>query len=562
MKDLSILIPARNEQFLARTVKDILEHIEADTEILVALDGAWPEEPLEIHPRVKVIYFPQSIGQRAATNQLARLSDAKYLMKVDAHCAFDQGFDRKMIDAFNKSGDNVVMVPVMRNLHIFNWVCDDCHLTEYQGPTHPCPQCGGVMRKDIVWIPKTNPQSVSYCFDAEPHFQYFNEWKKTQNYKQQLETGLTETMSLQGSCFMCTRDKYWEYGLDNEQFGSWGSQGIQVACSFWFNSGRVLVNHATWYAHLFRTSGGDFGFPYELSGKQVSHAKKTAKNLYFNDKLIALLEKFWPVKGWTEEDLKRLKNDQPTTKKPTKGVVYYTDNRPDEPLFSAVQQQILKGIKEKHVVSVSLQPLNFGKNIHFKGERGILTMFRQILAGLEASTAEVIFFCEHDVLYHPSHFDFVPPEKDKFYYNTNFWRVRQSDSHAYRTDETKVVSGLCAYRELLVEHYRKRVARLLRNQADSIENGQPVKNDGYLASMGYEPGTHSHPRGIDNHGCESYQSKYPNLDIRHNKNLTPSRWSPEEFRDQRYTKGWQEATEVDGWGSLIKLDEMLYSLIK
>ena len=39
MKDLSILIPARNEQFLKRTIDDILENIEADTEIIAVLDG-------------------------------------------------------------------------------------------------------------------------------------------------------------------------------------------------------------------------------------------------------------------------------------------------------------------------------------------------------------------------------------------------------------------------------------------------------------------------------------------------------------------------------------------
>jgi hypothetical protein len=40
-KDLSILIPARNEMFLKNTVEDALKNSEADTEIIVALDGAW-----------------------------------------------------------------------------------------------------------------------------------------------------------------------------------------------------------------------------------------------------------------------------------------------------------------------------------------------------------------------------------------------------------------------------------------------------------------------------------------------------------------------------------------
>lgn len=43
-------------------------------------------------------------------------------------------------------------------------------------------------------------------------------------------------------------------------------------------------------------------------------------------------------------------------------------------------------------------------------------------------------------------------------------------------------------------------------------------------------------------------SEYPNIDIRHNDNLTPSRWKREQFRDQRYTRGWLETDSVPGWG--------------
>ena len=52
----------------------------------------------------------------------------------------------------------------------------------------------------VVWIAKTSPQSKSYCFDPEPHFQYFGEYCKTPEFKKDLEeTNLTETMSLQWS---------------------------------------------------------------------------------------------------------------------------------------------------------------------------------------------------------------------------------------------------------------------------------------------------------------------------------------------------------------------------
>lgn len=329
--DLSILIPARNEEFLTQTIEDLLKNIEADTEIIVALDGYDKVPPLPDNERVNTIVLQESIGQRASTNLACKLSQAKYVMKVDAHCSFDKGFDRKMLEAFEKVDDlpaqagNVTMVPVMRNLWAFDWKCVRCGKKWYQGPTptecketnykntgKPCD--GDKFIKKLVWIGKHNPQSTSYCFDPTPHFQYFEDWKHRPAYeKDKNETGLTETMSLQGSCFMLTREKYWELNICDEDFGGWGSQGIEVAAKTWLSGGRVLVNHNTWYAHMFRTQGGDFSFPYPMSGKQQKNAQKYARSQFFEGKwegqkkpLSWLVKKFWPVKGWEDEDLKKL----------------------------------------------------------------------------------------------------------------------------------------------------------------------------------------------------------------------------------------------------------------
>ncbi len=345
--DLSILIPARNEMFLARTIEDIIANIEADTEVIAVLDGAWADPPIKQNERVNVIYLPKSIGQRAATNLAVRLSRAKYVMKIDAHCSFDKGFDRKMLEAFKTAGDNVTMVPIMRNLWAFDWKCYHCGWKKYQGPTPTtCGQCGkgDKIRRKMLWIGKHNPQSTSYCFDSSPHFQYFESWKHRPAYtKDKQEKGVTETMSLQGSCWMLTREKYWELGICDENFGSWGSQGIEVAVKTWLSGGRVLVNHKTWYAHMFRTQGGDFGFPYPISGKDQQKARNFARDLFFNNKWPLqkrpfrwLIEKFWPVKGWTEEDLGKLKantfrfsgipvdanpaESEPVESEPTKGL--------------------------------------------------------------------------------------------------------------------------------------------------------------------------------------------------------------------------------------------------
>lgn len=533
---------------------------------------------------------------------------------------------------------------------------------------------------------------------------------------------------------MLTKKKYFELDICDESFGSWGSQGIEVAVKTWLSGGRVVINQKTWQAHCFRTQGADFSFPYALSGRQVERAKQRARDLFFENKwekqiypLSWLIEKFKPVPGWHDESgratLERImeagaaffskrtesplmfgitdtanaesvghlggssgsigmplgtvsfgavngrnsirgteivnlhdepkmegvatgpiiandmikngdtcgishrdRSDKPSIhqsvdakdvvmsdefsecgeadlsipigitttypdptlteringinfnaaeqslddtcvksgyceiitnshsippiqvssrleserledrsdsiipQNPTKSILYYTDNRLDPVIMSACQKQLLKaGLP---IVSVSLKPLSFGQNIVIEAERGPLTLFRQILAGLEASTADIIYLAEHDVLYDISHFEFSPDKKDVFCYNNNVWRVDSETGHAlfYYSNHT---SQLCAYRELLLEHYRKRVQR--------------VEATGYNNKIGYEPGTHNRAERIDDYGCNTWMSPVPNIDIRHKHNLTPTRWRKDQFRNQRFTRGWTEAEEVPGW---------------
>lgn len=318
MRDLSIIIPARNERFLKRTIEDILEHIEADTEVIAVLDGVWANPQLEQHERLNVIYVPEPIGQRATANLAVKLSKAKYIMKVDAHCSFDQGFDRKMIEEMQ---DDWTMIPIMRNLWAFDWKCYECGKRTYQGPTpKKCEDCGAPSRRlkrKMLWIGKKSPQSTSYCFDSEPHFQYFNEYTKRPEYIEGKKKGLTESMSVQGSCFMCTREKYWELNLCDATLGNWGNQGIEVACKTWLSGGSVIINHKTWYAHMFRTQGGDFSFPYNNKGNDVYRTKKNVWDQFFDGKwekqlypVSWLVERFWPVTGWTIEDLSKLKEKE------------------------------------------------------------------------------------------------------------------------------------------------------------------------------------------------------------------------------------------------------------
>jgi hypothetical protein len=216
----------------------------------------------------------------------------------------------------------------------------------------------------------------------------------------------------------------------------------------------------------------------------------------------------------------------------TKGCIWYSDCRPPPEILRASQQTVERsGLP---IVACTLQPIDWAvQRIVLPLERGPLTMFRQILAALEALQADWVFFCEHDCLYAPCHFAFSPPRMDRVYYNQHVWKVDTATGRAlhYVCSQT---SGLCGPRDLLIEHYRTRIAL--------------VEARGFSMRMGYEPGTHGREERVDDIAHETWMASVPNLDLRGDWNLTPSRWRKEQFRNPRFTEGWTESDRVPGWG--------------
>ncbi len=528
--DLTIIIPGRNEEFLGRTIQDLLDHTSERTEIVAILDGYLPNPPLPVSPRVSVIYNPVSKGQRAAANQVARLSTSKYIMKIDAHCAVDDNFDTKMIEGMQKMGDDVTMIPVMRNLHVFDWVCPDGH-RRYQSPSGPCETCHQPTTKDIVWIPKKSPATHSFAFDKTMHFAYWGAWSKTQTGEYR------ETMSIQGSCFMCTREKYLELDLCSEEFNSWGQQGVEVACKTWLSGGRVLVNMNTWYAHCFRTRGGDFGFPYPNPQNKVNENRELSRELFQRDKWPKAKRKFqWLIDKFNPPDWGI-----------SKGMIFYTPNDLDEKIAKPVRERLEHISKEKHIdiVSSSLKRMDFGvKNIRYPSlKKGFLAMYKQILGALENSKADIIFFTEHDVLYSPTHFDFEPKDKETFYYNQNVWFLRVPDGHALHYDVNQL-SGLCVWRETALTHFRERFA-LVEQKSKELSDSE---FNSWVRFMGHEPFTHHRIPWKKQFKVETWKSEIANVDIKHGGNATGQRWRKDQYKNQSLLINWIENnTQIPGW---------------
>ena len=296
--DLSILNPARQEMFLAKTIDSIITNMRGDTEVIAILDGYWPEPPIIDTPRVTLVHHTEPIGQRGGTNEGARISQAKYIMKMDAHCHVAEGFDVVLVEEGDKLGKNVTQIPRMWNLHAFDWECEQCGNRTYQGPKPALCECGGLdLHRTMVWQPRPHTITDFARFDNAMHFQYWREYGKRPEAKSEI----ADTMCHVGACWMMNRERFWELGGMDMKHGSWGQMGVEVSCKSWLSGGRQVVNKKTWFAHMFRTRQ-DFSFPYQISGNDQERARRYSRDLWLNDKweqsvhpLKWLIDKFSPV---------------------------------------------------------------------------------------------------------------------------------------------------------------------------------------------------------------------------------------------------------------------------
>jgi len=308
--DLSVIVPGRNEQFMRHTVEDVLAHSGPTTECICVADGYWPQPVLEDHPRLQIIHFSKPVGQRAATNAGARLSQAKYIMKLDAHCATDEGFDEKMMA---KMQPDWTMIPMMHRLHAFDWHCDGCGERQYQGVRpQTCDECGGTdFTMVMVWQPRFQyDPTISWRFDRELHFQYWRKHRKRPEVREQAKaTKIIETMSCIGCAFLMERERFWELGGMDEGHGSWGQFGVELALKAWLSGGKMVTCLDTWIAHLFRTGNfaknGESSWPYPISQRDIDKARTYSRDLWMNDKwplatrkLEWLIDHFKPVPDW------------------------------------------------------------------------------------------------------------------------------------------------------------------------------------------------------------------------------------------------------------------------
>jgi len=224
-----------------------------------------------------------------------------------------------------------------------------------------------------------------------------------------------------------------------------------------------------------------------------------------------------------------------------KSIIFYSDNKIGEPIKSVVENLILES--DLPIVSTSLKPLDFGTNIVVDGKRGYPTYVKQIRTALENSTSDFVFFCEHDVLYPKSHFDFTPPTNDIFYYNRNVWKWKFGSETAVTYDRMLPLSCMCANRELALEHYIMREKAVLE-RIDEFNSKEPS----LARRWGYEPGTKKKRRGgLTDDDFDTWVSEHPVIDIRHEGTFSPDKCTLESFKHLPINWGEIPIEDIDGW---------------
>lgn len=161
---LSIIIPSRNEQFLQKTIDDILAKAKGQIEVIVTLDGYWPDPVIKSDERVILIHRTEPQGMRAAINSGAAIANGEYLLKTDAHCMFDEGFDVKLLQDMQ---DNWIVVPRRWRLDAEKWDIqrDNRPPIDYMFLTYPSEEAmpgafGGPGFSGKEWHEKNNCQQL------------------------------------------------------------------------------------------------------------------------------------------------------------------------------------------------------------------------------------------------------------------------------------------------------------------------------------------------------------------------------------------------------------------
>lgn len=291
MSKTSIILPVRNELFLKETIGSLYKTATGDFEVIIVLDGYWPDPPIEDRDNLTIIHLGKRLGMRAAINMGACVAKGDFLLKCDGHVLFQEGFNELL--AQDCDGDWVVN-PTRYSLDAETWDIRRDH-------SHP----------PVYYEYLSYPISGNDVVGLHAHYWWRERDKARAAYK------IDENMCWQGSCwFMPT--KYFMnliYPMDEANYGMFIGEPQEIGLKVWLSGGKNMLNKNVWYAHMWKGKGyrelhrQKMGFEYtRVSNQELIKGNMYSTDFWFNNRwsqrvhdLGWLIEKFWPVPTWPED---------------------------------------------------------------------------------------------------------------------------------------------------------------------------------------------------------------------------------------------------------------------
>ncbi len=290
MAKVSVLIPAREEPYLLKTVADVLSKASGDIEIIVVFDGC-QRIALPGNDRVIVQHNHESVGTRKAVNDAARLATGEYLLKLDAHCMMSEGFD-EVLTADHVDPTWVVTFP-RYSLDPETWMRGYGPII-YEYPIYPLPpgatHVGAMTPKK--WL---GPDGLG---DRGKESYYWLERQRENHVIDEISTCL-------GDCWFMRRDRFLDWGGFDEQFAGMQSDNVEMSFKAWLSGGQLMIDKRAYHAHWWKSRANrtvpldwksirltQWQMTWYLSHDQWPKATRTFK--WF-------VEHFWPIPGWPED---------------------------------------------------------------------------------------------------------------------------------------------------------------------------------------------------------------------------------------------------------------------
>lgn len=218
---LSIVIPSYKDPLLHPTIDSLLDNAEGEIEIIVVLDGYWPEKSIRQDPRVRIIHLGQNRGMRRAINAGVDIARGEFLMRNDEHQMFGPGYD---VILTRDCQPNWIVTPRRYALDPVKW-------------------------EIIKDIPPVDFMKLRIVNMAEG-VRKFSGVEKPGDDSQPIQ----ESMAMQGSCWVMPT-AWWRKTigeLQNEGYGPHYQDSHEMVFKTWQAGGKLMVNKNTWHAHKHR----------------------------------------------------------------------------------------------------------------------------------------------------------------------------------------------------------------------------------------------------------------------------------------------------------------------